>query len=189
MAFMHSSTDRASINPNPFLARVTHEVEGKLAVTEGFHPSKLRLERGREGVRAWAGVGRDEVEVIPVPLRPDVGDVVELRLSGGGWTCLGFNTFSIKSLAFVSTSALSEAVTEALFFAGRIFHGSLGFAIVVSPFVVAASGGAARLQHLLQRLRVGQSVILSDLDQSRRWQPAVADQFLGVAERDHVVGP
>jgi hypothetical protein len=33
---------------------------------------------------------------------------------------------------------LIEAVTEALFFAGRIFHGSLGFAIVISPFDVAA---------------------------------------------------
>ena len=54
---------------------------------------------------------------------------------GGGRTCLGFNTLSIKSLAFVSTSALIEAVTEALFFAGRIFHGSLGFAIVISDHI------------------------------------------------------
>src|SRR5580658_4757637 len=71
---------------------------------------------------------------------------------------MGFNTLSIKSLAFVSTSALIEAVTEALFFAGRIFHGSLGFAIVIGPFDVAASGGDTLLQHPFQRLRVGQSV-------------------------------
>src|SRR5208337_1763528 len=79
----HALIHRKSIaNANTFLPRITHEVEGKLAATEGFHPCKFRLERGIEGVRAWAGVGREEVEVIPVPLRPDVGDVVELRLNG-----------------------------------------------------------------------------------------------------------
>src|SRR5208337_4485337 len=46
------------------------------------------------------------------------------------------------------TSALIEAVTDALFFAGRIFHGSLGFAIVISPFDVAASGEVILLQQL-----------------------------------------
>ena len=35
----------------------------------------------------------------------------------------------MKFLALVSTSALIEAVTETGFFAGRIFHGSLGVAI------------------------------------------------------------
>ena len=35
----------------------------------------------------------------------------------------------MKSLAFVSISAFIEAVTETGFFAGRISHGSLGFAI------------------------------------------------------------
>src|SRR5262249_55585766 len=61
----------------PF-ARVPHEIEGKLAAAEWFHPGELRLERGREGVRAWAGIDREEVEVIPEPLRTDVGDVVQL---------------------------------------------------------------------------------------------------------------
>ena len=46
---------------------------------------------------------------------------------------MGFNTFSIRSRAFASTSALIEADTEALFFAGWIFHGSLGFGIFVRP--------------------------------------------------------
>src|ERR1019366_5204966 len=39
-----------------------------------------------------------------------------------------------KSLAFVSTSVLREALTEARFLAGRIFQGSLGAAIVIIPF-------------------------------------------------------
>src|SRR6266540_5383702 len=64
------------VYPNP-LARMPHEIEGKLVVAEVFHPGKLRLERGRQGVRTWAGVGGEEVEVVPVPLRPDVDDVVE----------------------------------------------------------------------------------------------------------------
>ena len=36
----------------------------------------------------------------------------------GGRTCLGFKTFSIKSVAFASTSLLIEAVTVVRFFAG-----------------------------------------------------------------------
>ena len=35
----------------------------------------------------------------------------------------------MKSLALVSSSTFIEAVTETGFFAGRIFHGSLGVAI------------------------------------------------------------
>src|SRR5207248_1196761 len=50
------------VYPNP-LAGMTHKVEGECGVAEVFHPRKLRLERGREGVRTWASVGRDEVEV------------------------------------------------------------------------------------------------------------------------------
>src|SRR5262245_53602869 len=65
------------VDAHPF-ARVPHEIEGKLAAAEWFHPGELRLERGREGVRAWAGIDREEVEVIPEPLRTDVGDVVQL---------------------------------------------------------------------------------------------------------------
>ena len=45
----------------------------------------------------------------------------------------------IKSLAFLSTSALIEAITEVLFFAERIFYGSFGVAII-SPFGVIPSG-------------------------------------------------
>jgi hypothetical protein len=78
--------------------------------------------------------------------------------------CLGFNTVSINSLAFVSTSVLRVSVPEARFLAGRMFHGSLGFAIAVSPFVMeASSGDAASLQHLPQRLQVGQPMIRADL--------------------------
>ena len=55
-------------------------MESKLGVAQVFHPCKLRLERGREGSRVWAGVGREEVEVVPVPLRPDVGDVIKSLL-------------------------------------------------------------------------------------------------------------
>jgi hypothetical protein len=84
---------------------------------------------------------------------------------------------------------LIEAVTEALFFAGRIFHGSLGFAIVISPFDVAASGGVTLLQHPFQRLRVGQAVIVPNFYERRRWPPAVTGLFFGVAEWDHLIGP
>src|SRR6516165_8870506 len=61
---------------------------------------------------------------------------------------LGFNTVSINSLAFVSTSVLTDTVTEPRFLVGRMFHGSLGFAIAVSPFVVEASSGDAASLHI-----------------------------------------
>src|SRR5262249_27965698 len=46
-----------------------------------------------------------------------------------------------------------------------------------------------RLQRRRQRPRVGQPVIVADLDQRRGGQTAAADQFLAVGERHHVVGP
>ena len=61
--------------------------------------------------------------------------------SFGGSTYLGFKTFSIKALALVSTSDLIEAVTEAVFFAGRRFHGSLGLATVIRPFEIKDQAG------------------------------------------------
>ena len=44
-------------------------------------------------------------------------------------------------------------------------------------------------KHPRQRLRVGEPMIRTDLDQRRSWQAAVADQFLAIRERHHVVGP
>src|SRR5208282_5861210 len=79
---------------------VTLEIEGELAVAEGFHPGELRLERGGEGVRTWAGVDREEVEVIPVPLRPDVDDVIELRLNGRRQNVLGLQHVVNQVLGF-----------------------------------------------------------------------------------------
>jgi hypothetical protein len=46
-----------------------------------------------------------------------------------------------------------------------------------------------RPQHRLQRLRVGQPVIVADLDQRRRRQSAVPEKFLAVGKRHHIVGP
>src|SRR5215470_7844413 len=40
----------------------------------------------------------------------------------------------------------------------------------------------ARLQHLPQWLRVGQPVVVADLDKRRGGQPAVPDQFLAVGK-------
>src|SRR5215813_9663116 len=40
----------------------------------------------------------------------------------------------------------------------------------------------ARFHHRRQRLRVGQAVVCADLDQRRRREPAVIDQFLAVGE-------
>src|SRR6185369_4450388 len=51
----------------------------------------------------------------------------------GGRTCLGFKTFSIKSLAFASTSFLSESGMDLGFFAGWIIQGLRCFAIVAHP--------------------------------------------------------
>src|SRR6185437_3489605 len=54
----HALVHRKSVeNANPFLSRITHEIEGKLAVAERFHSSELRLEGGRKSIRGWAGVG------------------------------------------------------------------------------------------------------------------------------------
>src|SRR4051812_18857524 len=54
---------------------------------------------------------------------------------GGGRTCLGFMTFSIRSAALASTSALSESGNGVFgFFWGLISQGLRGFAIVVAPF-------------------------------------------------------
>jgi hypothetical protein len=74
---MHSSTESSSKIPTHSFPVISHEVEGKLTIREWFHPSKLRLKRGRKRVRVWAGVGREEIEEVSVPLRPDVSDVVE----------------------------------------------------------------------------------------------------------------
>jgi hypothetical protein len=52
----------------------------------------------------------------------------------GGTTFFGFNAWSIKALASVSTLALIEAVTVGTLLAGWILHGSLRFANVISPF-------------------------------------------------------
>jgi hypothetical protein len=49
-----------------------------------------------------------------------------------------------------------------------------------------AVAASHRPQHRLQRLRVGQSVIVADFDQRR---PTVPRQFLTVGEWHHVVGP
>src|ERR1017187_10355330 len=58
---LHTLVHRKSVkNANPFLSCVTHGIEGERAVTEGFYPGKHPLERGREGIRTWAGEGREE---------------------------------------------------------------------------------------------------------------------------------
>jgi len=59
---------------------------------------------------------------------------LDCSFGSGGRTCLGFNTVSISSLAFVSTSVLSEAETVDRFFAGWMSHGFLDFDIAISPF-------------------------------------------------------
>src|SRR5215213_9636338 len=54
---------------------------------------------------------------------------------GGGRTCLGFRTFSIRSAALASTSALSESGRGGFgFFAGLIIQALRRFAIVAPPF-------------------------------------------------------
>jgi hypothetical protein len=55
-----------------------------------------------------------------------------LPILRGGRTCLGFKTFSIRAVALVSTSALSEAGRGFFgFFWGLILQGWRGLAIVV----------------------------------------------------------
>src|ERR1700689_1642858 len=46
----------------------------------------------------------------------------------------------------------------------------------------------ARLQHRRKRLRFGLAVIVADLDQLRRRQPAVSDQFFRISEGNYVIG-
>ena len=65
-------------NANPFFSRVPHGVKGKLAAAERLHPGKHRLKRRFNCIRTWASVDQEDVEVIPVPLHPDIRDVVEL---------------------------------------------------------------------------------------------------------------
>jgi len=45
-----------------------------------------------------------------------------------------------------------------------------------------------RRQHLRQRLFIGQSMIVPDLDQRRLRQAAVPDEFNAVLQRYHIVG-
>src|SRR5262245_12478772 len=75
---LHALVHREGVVETHPFARVPHKIQGKLAAAERFHPGELRLECGGESIRAWAGVDREEVEVIPEPLCPDVFDVVEL---------------------------------------------------------------------------------------------------------------
>jgi hypothetical protein len=42
----HALVRRKSVENANLFARVPHEIKGKLAVTEGFHPSKHRIEGG-----------------------------------------------------------------------------------------------------------------------------------------------
>ena len=65
-------------NSNPFLSRVPHGVKGEPATAERLHSGKHRLKSRRKGCPAWASVDQEDVEVIPVPLHPDIRDVVEL---------------------------------------------------------------------------------------------------------------
>ena len=160
----HALIDSQGVeNSDPFVSRIPHGVEGKCAVTEGFHPSKLCLKRGRESVRTWAGVGREEVEVIPEPFRPDVGDVVELLALLRRLDVLGLQDVldQVPGLRFYL--GFERGGYGGCFLAGRIFHGSLGFAIVIIRpcSLLLFQVPFARLQHLRQRLRIGQPVFMS----------------------------
>ena len=61
-----------------------------MAVSDVFHPRKLRLESGAERVRAWTGVDGGEVEIPPVPFPAEVREVVERRIWFGRQHVPGF---------------------------------------------------------------------------------------------------
>src|SRR5208337_5522347 len=55
----HALIHRKSVaNANPFLPRITHEVEGKLAATEGFHPCKFPDPTGLQVLKKCRVSGR-----------------------------------------------------------------------------------------------------------------------------------
>ena len=83
-----------------------------MTAADMLHAGEFYLERRRNGVAERAGVGRAKVQGAAEPFNPDVGDVVEAGVLGGGSMNLGFN-LSTRSLALASTSALTLAARGA----------------------------------------------------------------------------
>ena len=59
---------------------------------------------------------------------------------------------------------------------------------VIEDAVARRAQSLTRLQNCLQGHRIGQTVIIADLNQCRLGQDAVPDEFLTVGERNHIVG-
>ena len=64
------------------LAGVPHEGKSELGIADVCQATELLLEGWRNGVGAWAGVGRNEVARRANPFGLDVGDVIELAAFG-----------------------------------------------------------------------------------------------------------
>lgn len=82
------------------LAGVPHIGEIEPVPSLVSHPSKARLECWGDSVRVRAGIGCAEVEIALVPLREEIGDVVELGLLGRRLHVLGPETVVYELLGF-----------------------------------------------------------------------------------------